>query len=517
MPAENPVKECPGCEDRDVRKTLPYEAQCNACRKKERNRLWREANPGAMAANARRWREAGNKTARPEGYAEQHRDRERNRYQEDPNHRERVKQRTKEWKKNNPERSKELITAWYEKHVDERRKYTREWNRAYYSTPEGRAKQAESRMKHRAARQASRAAYYAKRYGRAGEITNEQLNWLHKWQDHCCCYCNASLEGRETIEHVVPLDRGGENNPHNVLLACGYCNSSKQHRLLDESEWAPRLVQPASRFHSAYATGVALKRLHATGLDARLSESKDVILLPNGRTLAVMSSFWLAERAEPPVLTVVNLHELIPDAVLTFDYEWLHHPMAMLNVVAAKGGAAEAIGARELDIDSPQPQEAAEFMKLWHVQGSAPGSWYVGLRHPKTREWHGMLSVRQTEAGYELARMAFRGHVPGGVTRMISAFRRMWPAPAPIWTYADSRFGEGGGYLASGFQDNGQTDGWYGYVNGVGMHSRLAFRKDRMATDLDFFDPEWTERRLARANGLWRLEGLPQKRFVMAP
>ena len=36
-----------------------------------------------------------------------------------------------------------------------------------------------------------------------------------------------------------------------------------------------------------------------------------------------------------------------------------------------------------------------------------------------------------------------------------------------------------------------------------------------MATSLDWFDPEWPEHQLARVNGLWRLDGLPQKRFIL--
>ena len=75
----NPIKNCPGCADTILRATLSVEQQCSSCRKKERNRIWRITNPGVMASNAKRWREAGNVSVRPEGYAEQQRERERRR------------------------------------------------------------------------------------------------------------------------------------------------------------------------------------------------------------------------------------------------------------------------------------------------------------------------------------------------------------------------------------------------------------------------------------------------------
>lgn len=515
MPSKNPILTCLGCTDPETRKALPIERQCSACRKKERNRIWREQNPGAMAANARRWREAGNKSVRPEGYTEEHRRRERERYQNDPEHRRRAKEVAAVYRAAHPDKVRAANKAWRAKHIDEDRAYKRERMRTFYGTPEGKLWMKTMRVRHRAKRQARRAAYYAKRYGEAGAVTNEQLNWLHKWQDHCCCYCNAPLAGRETIEHVVPLNRGGENNPHNVLLACSFCNSSKQDRILDESEWLPdpsRMQTPA-RVFSRHATAAARKAILDAGIAAgELPEGW--ILLPGNLPLGVMSTFWVSNRS-PDHVSVAALREKFPSAILTFDYEWLHRPAAVLNVVKAKCGVAPSTGARELEIEAPSLEETRAFMDSWHAQGFAGGFRYLGLRHKGTREWHGMASFRQAGSNFDLARLAFRDHVTGGLSRIMAAFRKTLSEPATLWTYADSRFGEGGGYLKAGFAPMGETNGWYGYANAVGLHSRQAYRKSRMATELDFFDPSWTERRLARANGLWLVEGLPQKRFAI--
>lgn len=42
-----------------------------------------------------------------------------------------------------------------------------------------------------------------------------------------------------TIDHVVPLSRGGEDTLSNVQLACFICNLVKHDRLLEEVLAAP--------------------------------------------------------------------------------------------------------------------------------------------------------------------------------------------------------------------------------------------------------------------------------------
>ena len=123
MPRTNPLKTCSGCQDLTIRKALTTDEQCNRCRKLERNRIWREQNPGVMAANAKRWRDAGNKTVHPEGYAEEQRQRERARYRNDPEARERIKAATRQRRIDNPEKVKAEFKAWVEQNRPAYRKY----------------------------------------------------------------------------------------------------------------------------------------------------------------------------------------------------------------------------------------------------------------------------------------------------------------------------------------------------------------------------------------------------------
>lgn len=51
-----------------------------------------------------------------------------------------------------------------------------------------------------------------------------------------CAYCRKAC--KPTIDHVIPISRGGKHDTKNVVPACLRCNRSKHNRLL--SEWRPR-------------------------------------------------------------------------------------------------------------------------------------------------------------------------------------------------------------------------------------------------------------------------------------
>lgn len=55
--------------------------------------------------------------------------------------------------------------------------------------------------------------------------------------DWTCHYCQEQHDNM-CADHVIPLSRGGTNDPDNLVCACVPCNSSKADRLL--SEWKGR-------------------------------------------------------------------------------------------------------------------------------------------------------------------------------------------------------------------------------------------------------------------------------------
>ncbi len=56
-------------------------------------------------------------------------------------------------------------------------------------------------------------------------VTLEQYRELLELYDYRCAYCGSSKN--LTMDHFVPLSRGGEHDIDNILPACWHCNSSK--------------------------------------------------------------------------------------------------------------------------------------------------------------------------------------------------------------------------------------------------------------------------------------------------
>jgi 5-methylcytosine-specific restriction endonuclease McrA len=56
--------------------------------------------------------------------------------------------------------------------------------------------------------------------------------WKRRIADGRCHYCRREVgAGRLTLDHVVPLIRGGKSVRGNIVPACKECNSAKQSLL----------------------------------------------------------------------------------------------------------------------------------------------------------------------------------------------------------------------------------------------------------------------------------------------
>jgi len=60
--------------------------------------------------------------------------------------------------------------------------------------------------------------------------------WKQRLANGKCYYCGANFAPKElTLDHIVPLVRGGRTAKGNCVVACKQCNSKKQDML--PSEW----------------------------------------------------------------------------------------------------------------------------------------------------------------------------------------------------------------------------------------------------------------------------------------
>lgn len=155
----------------------------------------------------------------------------------------------------------------YRRHAEKNRTAAAAWRR---KNPERFAKsQAEQRKKNPDQRRAAmRAAYAADplrwknardlRRARLREHPNSvpvsQRDWdrlLRRYRG-ACAYCGS--KDQVTMEHVVPVSRGGRHGIGNVLPACWPCNHSKSNKLLVEWRRFLRWTE-ASHAMEALATG----------------------------------------------------------------------------------------------------------------------------------------------------------------------------------------------------------------------------------------------------------------------
>ena len=76
---------------------------------------------------------------------------------------------------------------------------------------------------------------------KARELRRSQW-WKRKCAQGICHYCQRRFPARElTMDHIVPLARGGRSTKGNVAPACKDCNNKKKQLL--PMEWEAYLIQ----------------------------------------------------------------------------------------------------------------------------------------------------------------------------------------------------------------------------------------------------------------------------------
>ncbi len=79
---------------------------------------------------------------------------------------------------------------------------------------------------------------------KARDIRKSQW-WKRKCAEGKCYYCESKvLPGELTMDHIVPIIRGGKSAKNNVVTACKDCNNKKKHSLpIEWEEHMDRLKQ----------------------------------------------------------------------------------------------------------------------------------------------------------------------------------------------------------------------------------------------------------------------------------
>jgi 5-methylcytosine-specific restriction endonuclease McrA len=89
-----------------------------------------------------------------------------------------------------------------------------------------------------------------KERARARELRNSQW-WKRRRSSGACHFCGGKFPPQElTMEHLVPIVRGGKSVKGNVVPACKDCNSRKKYRLPFEFEYPASGGRPEPFFES---------------------------------------------------------------------------------------------------------------------------------------------------------------------------------------------------------------------------------------------------------------------------
>jgi len=71
--------------------------------------------------------------------------------------------------------------------------------------------------------------HIARERARAKELRKSQW-WQDKLNEGICYYCRKQFTREElTMDHIVPVSRGGRSNRGNIVASCKQCNNEKKY------------------------------------------------------------------------------------------------------------------------------------------------------------------------------------------------------------------------------------------------------------------------------------------------
>jgi 5-methylcytosine-specific restriction endonuclease McrA len=113
------------------------------------------------------------------------------------NNQEAISKTNAKWRDNNRDRISRTSSTWAKNNLEKRRGY---WQK-----------------------------YRSLKVNNSFEISSSEIKKLYNSD---CFYCGASED--ITLDHVIPLSRGGRHSIGNIVPACGKCNYSKNNKTVIE-------------------------------------------------------------------------------------------------------------------------------------------------------------------------------------------------------------------------------------------------------------------------------------------
>ena len=177
------------------------ESYCKEC-KKSYDKQWQQTNKDRKAKNNKQWHDKYGKQ-----YYEAHKDE--------------ITERQKRYYQDNKDKRREHNKRWYESNKE--KKY--EYNKQYRQSPQGQVVAFNNRQRRR-----------IKEEQQGIGITKDQWLECMSFFDFRCAYSGKRLTKKtRSIDHIVPINSGGDNMIWNMIPMTRSLNSSKQDK--DMLEW----------------------------------------------------------------------------------------------------------------------------------------------------------------------------------------------------------------------------------------------------------------------------------------
>lgn len=148
-------------------------------------------------------------------------------------------ERARKYREANPEKAKARSRKWY---VANREKVLLSQRGRKSNPEEARVRKRKWRAANPEKARAELRRRRAHKRNAEGDHTGADIQRQYKAQKGKCYYCKAPAGKDYQVDHVVPLSRGGSNDPANLVIACRSCNASKSDRLPHEWPKGNRLL-----------------------------------------------------------------------------------------------------------------------------------------------------------------------------------------------------------------------------------------------------------------------------------
>lgn len=184
------------------------------------------------------------------------------------------------------------------------------------------------------------------------------------------------------------------------------------------------------------------------------------------------------------------------------------------HLLSILGLASDKVYARKTKVHKITYEEASKFLESYHLRGSVPGTYYLGLKTGPGDLVAVMVLTKKSDGTAVLDRYATSVRVVGGHSKLVAYAEESYDFSEMV-TFADLMVSNGDLYRSTGWDFDSRIPADYYCVRGSGRYHKFNYRIDRFRTDPSLiFEEGATELRLQEMNNIYRVYDAGKLRFT---